>query len=70
MFKVYYTNPKEPQTALAQNVSELTNALQCCEYLRGAGMVYVTMVSDYEQMTGKPGAKMSGTEYVPQMLNP
>jgi hypothetical protein len=70
MYKIYYTNPKDLQTALAQNVSELTNALECCEYLRNAGMSYVTMVSDYANMTGPSGAQMSGTEYVPQMLNP
>lgn len=52
-----------------QDVSELTNTLQCCDYLRKNGMVFVTMVSDYENMVGTPGAKMAGSEYVPQMLN-
>jgi hypothetical protein len=70
MFRIYYTDPKAVHLAKWQDVSELTSALQCCEYLRGVGMVYVTMVSDYADMSGKPGAKMSGTEYVPQMLNP
>jgi hypothetical protein len=70
MFRIYYTDPKAVHLAKWQDVSELTNALQCCEYLRGAGMVYVTMVSDYHNMTGPSGAKMSGLEYVPQMLNP
>jgi hypothetical protein len=70
MYRVYYTDPKVIHQANWQDVSELTNTLQCCEYLRNAGMLYVTMVSDYADMNGKPGAQMSGTEYVPQMLNP
>ena len=53
-----------------QEVSVLTNALECCEYLRGQGMIYVTMVSDYADMVGKPGVKAAGAECVPQMLNP
>jgi hypothetical protein len=52
-----------------QDVSELTNALECCNYLRKQGMQYVTMVSDYPNMVGKPGVSGAGTEYVPQMLN-
>lgn len=52
-----------------QDVSELTNTLQCCEYLRSNGMSYVTMVSDYADMVGKPGVKAAGPECVPQMLN-
>lgn len=52
-----------------QDVSDLSNALQCCEYLRTHNMVYVTMVSDYADMVGKPGAQGAGTEYVPQLKN-
>ena len=52
-----------------QDVSELTNALQCSEFLRKQGMVYVVMVSDYADMVGKPGAQGAGTEYVPQLKN-
>ena len=69
MYRVYYTDPKNLCVAKWQNISELTNALQCCEYLRGQGMLYVTMVSDYADMVGKPGAKGAGTECVAQMLN-
>ena len=47
----------------------LTNALECCELLRGRGMIYVTMVSDYANMVGKPGATGIDSNYVPQMLN-
>ena len=70
MYRVYYTDPKYLHLAEWQDISELTNALQCCEYLRSHDMLYVTMVSDYANMSGKPGAQMSGSEYVPQMLNP
>ncbi len=53
-----------------QDIGDLTNALQCCEYLRKCNMSYVTMVSDYHDMVGKPGVKAAGSECVPQMLNP
>jgi hypothetical protein len=33
-------------------------------------MLFVTMVSDYADMVGKPGAQGAGAEYTPQMLNP
>lgn len=56
-------------TASWQDVSELTNALQCCDYLRKQGMVYVTMVSDYANMVGSPGVSGAGAEYVPQLKN-
>lgn len=69
MYRVYYTDPKQIHIAKWQDVSELTNALQCCEYLRSHGMSYVTMVSDYHDMVGKPGVKAAGAECVPQMLN-
>ena len=68
MFKIYYTDDHD--TPSAYNVSELKHALAAVEALRQVGYKYVTLVSDYEQMTGAQGAKMSGSEYVPQMLNP
>ena len=68
MFKIYYTDEFDKPSAY--NVIELKNALAAVEALRQVGYQFVTMVSDYQNMSGKPGAKMSGTEYVPQMLNP
>lgn len=69
MYRVYYTDPRQRHLAHWQEISDLTNALQCCEYLRRAGMTYVTMVSDYQDMVGKPGATGTDSNYVPQMLN-
>jgi hypothetical protein len=37
--------------------------------LRREGMLFVTMVSDYADMVGKPGVSGPTTAYVPQMLN-
>lgn len=70
MYRIYYTDPKLLHLAKYQDVSDLSNVLQCCEYLRNSGMTYVTMVSDYQDMCGKPGVKGAGSEYVPQLLNP
>ena len=70
MYRVYYTDPKQLHLAKWQDISELKDALQCCEYLRGQSMLYVTMVSDYADMVGKPGVKAAGQECIPQMLNP
>jgi hypothetical protein len=69
MYRVYYTDPKSEHLANWQGISELTNALECCEYLRKQGMLYVVMVSDYHNMVGKPGASGPDTGYVAQMLN-
>jgi len=71
MYIVYYTNPHDKPVPQAHRecVSDLINALQCCEYLRSHGMLYVTLVSDYDGMIGKPGAQMAGVEYVPQLKN-
>jgi hypothetical protein len=68
MFKIYYTDEFDKPSAY--NVTELKNALAAVEALRQVGYKYVTIVSDYADMNGKPGAQMSGSEYVPQMLNP
>jgi hypothetical protein len=68
MFKIYYTDEFDKPSAY--NVTKLKNALAAVEALREVGYTYVTMVSDYQNMTGPQGAQMSGTEYVPQMLNP
>ena len=68
MFKIYYTDEFDKPNSY--NVTGLKNALVLVESLREVGYKFVTMISDYEYMSGKPGAQMSGTEYVPQMLNP
>lgn len=68
MYRVYYTDP-ETDTALGVNVIGLTQALQRCEQLREYKYLYVTMVSDYQDMVGKPGATGTDSNYVPQMLN-
>ena len=67
MFKIYYTDALNRPNVYDEQ--ELKRALTIVEQLRKAGYIYVTMVSDYAHMCGKPGAQMSGTEYVPQMLN-
>ena len=67
MFKIYYTDEFDKPSSY--NVTELKNALAAVEALRQVGYKCVTLVSDYADMTGKQGAKMSGTEYVPQILN-
>jgi len=69
MYRIYYTDPKALHLPKHQDVGDLANVLECCEYLRNCGMIYVTMVSDYADMTGKPGVTGAGSEYVPQMLN-
>lgn len=68
MYRVYYTDPKSGQ-ALGVDVSTLAAALQRCEQLRGYDYQYVTLVSDYADMVGKPGARGAGTEYVAQLKN-
>ena len=55
MFKIYYTDEFDKPSAY--NVTELKNALAAVEALRQVGYQYVTMVSDYQNMSGKPGAK-------------
>lgn len=68
MYKVYYTNPVN-KVSSGLHTKDLISALTYCESLRNAGYTYVTLVSEHPDMCGKPGAKMSGSEYVPQMLN-
>ena len=67
MYKIYWTD--ELDSACSTDIVQLTNALVYCELLRKQGMKYVTMVSDYADMVGKPGASGAGTEYVPQLKN-
>lgn len=69
MYRVYYTSQEDTQSIAHIDFSELKHALNSCEYLRKSGALYVTMVSDYADMIGKPGAKGAGSEYIPQMLN-
>ena len=68
MYRVYYTDPESGQPK-AKDVSSLQNAIVDCEYYRSHGFEYVTMVSDYADMVGKPGAQGAGREYVPQLKN-
>lgn len=68
MYKIYFTDPKSKQP-FATTTQHLDHALKYCESFRREGMLWVTMVSDYHDMVGKPGAVGAGTEYVAQMLN-
>lgn len=68
MYKVYWTN--ETGNACSAEIPQLQNALVYVDLLRKQDMRYVTMVSDYADMVGKPGASGAGSEYVPQLLNP
>jgi hypothetical protein len=68
MYKIYFTDPKSKQP-FATTTQHLEHALKYCESLRQSGMLFVTMVSDYADMVGKPGVSSTGSGYVPQMLN-
>ena len=68
MYRIYFTDPKSQQP-FAVTTQYLEHALKSCENLRKDGMLFVTMVSDYPDMVGKPGACGAGTEYVPQLKN-
>ncbi len=68
MYKVYYTDPKS-KAVFSVDTQYLENALKYCSSLRKDGMQFVTMVTDYANMVGKPGAQGAGTEYVPQLKN-
>jgi hypothetical protein len=68
MYRVYYTDPETGQ-AKAKDIKNLLLAIKECEYYREYGFLYVTMVSDYHNMVGKPGACGAGTEYVSQLKN-
>ena len=67
MYKVYWTDLfGEAQSC---EIQQLQNTLVYVDLLRKQGYNYVTMVSDYADMVGKPGASGAGTEYVPQLKN-
>jgi hypothetical protein len=68
MYKIYFTDPKTKQP-FATTTEHLEYALKYTENLRREGMLFVTMVSDYADMVGKPGVSGPTTAYVPQMLN-
>jgi hypothetical protein len=68
MYRIYYTDPKS-ETVSAADTDGLDSALTTCESLRKEGMTFVTVVSDYQHMVGKPGASGAGSEYVPQLKN-
>lgn len=69
IYKVYWTN-KDSNLPASAEFDVLTEALRACENMRNLGHKFVTMVSDYADMVGKPGAQGASIEYVPQMLNP
>lgn len=69
MYKIYYTDPKQPHEAQQVLVAQLSTALKTTQDLRDGGMVYVTLVTDYHDMVGQPGARMASGEYVPQLKN-
>lgn len=68
MYRIYYTDP-EDMLACSVDKPCLSDALERCDFYRRHGFLYVTMVSDYADMVGEPGAQGAGSEYVPQMLN-
>lgn len=68
MYKIYFTDPKTQQP-FATTTEHLEYALKYTENLRRDGMLFVTMVTDYQNMVGKPGAQGAGSEYVPQLKN-
>lgn len=67
MYKIYWTD--ELDTACSTDIKQLTSALVYVDLLRKQDMRYVTLVSDYADMVGNPGAKSAGPEYVPQLKN-
>ena len=67
MYKVYWTT-SSGRTGWALTPS-LNKALEFCEAERAAGSSFVTMVSDYPNMVGKPGVSGPDSGYVPQMLS-
>jgi hypothetical protein len=68
MYRVYYSKPTSI-TAYAFDTDYLSTALKEAEKLRQMGMIFVSVVSDYADMVGKPGAQGAGSEYVPQLKN-
>ena len=68
MYKIYFTYP-ESNSPFSVDIDDLSTALKYAESLRGSKMLFVTMVSDYANMVGKPGATSVNKNYVPQTLN-
>ena len=68
MYKVYWTDRNSCLTS-GMLVNELKEAITICNEQRKLGHTFVTMVSDYQNMVGEPGAKGAGNEYVPQLKN-
>ena len=67
MYKIYWTD--NYGEACSCEIGQLQQSLIYVDLLRKQGYNYVTMVSDYADMVGKPGASGAGTEYVPQLKN-
>lgn len=67
MYKIYWTD--NYGEACSTEIAQLQNTLVYVDLLRKQGYHYVTMVSDYQDMVGKPGAAGAGSEYVPQLKN-
>jgi hypothetical protein len=66
MYKVYWTD-KNSNLSSGMIITKLREALRVCNDQRELGHMFVTMVSDYADMVGEPGAKGAGSEYVPQL---
>ena len=65
MYKIYWTD--NYGEAKSCEIGQLQQSLIYVDLLRKQGYNYVTMVSDYADMVGKPGAQGAGSEYVPQL---
>ncbi len=68
-YRVYWTDPELYELTYGTDAYSLQEALRLCEHFRSTNMIYVTMVSDYHDMVGKPGASGPDGNYVAQMLN-
>jgi len=68
MYKIYWTD-KNSGLHSGMSVLVLKEALAICNDQRKLGHSFVTMVSDYNNMVGQPGATGPDSNYVPQMLN-
>ena len=67
MYKIYWTD--NYGEAKSCEIGQLQQSLIYVDLLRKQGYNYVTMVSDYADMVGKPGAQGAGTEYIAQLKN-
>ena len=66
MYKVYYTDPAT-DFPHAITTEVLNDALNEVESLRKANMTFVTLVTDYINMAGMPGASVAEAYRAPPM---